>query len=176
MNRHQTNVSIAYAVVNVAGGFSHGHDETPPSRLAAGVLSRAPGDGATKICTEIANAIGMEVLDVRMPQIEYHTGAMSMGVGEPFELVVAKGRPVMVILDEAQSAQPCVLEAIMGIIDKRVEDQPCAVLAITTSAGERGVAERMAKGLGVDVASIAMHRSDAENSRILERVINAMAD
>lgn len=171
MDRHHSNVSIAYAVVNIAGGFSHGREGALPSRLSAGILSRAPGDGAQTICREIATAIGMEVFEVRTPQIEYHTGAMSMGVGEPFEEIVARDKPVMVILDEAQSAQLRVLEAIMGILDRRVEKRPCAVLAITSSSGERRVAERMAEGLGVDVDRIAMHRTDEENRRLLRGML-----
>lgn len=172
---HETNVSIAYAVVNVAGGFSHGRDGAPPSRLVAGVLSRAPGDGAPAVCREIAEALRMEVLEIRMPHIEYHTGAMSVAVGVPFEKAVATGKPVMVILDEAQSAGQCVLEAVMRIMSARIENQPCAVLAITTSAGERGVAERMAEGLGIDVGRIAMHRTDEENARLVDRVLTAPA-
>jgi hypothetical protein len=172
MTDHYNNVSIAYAVVNIAGAMTHGRSSLP-GRLAVGILSRAPGDGAPAICSELSTALGMEVLDIRMPHIEYHTGAMSVGIGVPFEEAVATGKPVMVILDEAQSAEPGVLEAAMEIIAKRVEGQPCAILAITTVNGERGVAERLAKGLGWDMDRIAMHRTEEENARLAERVLAA---
>ena len=172
MDRHYNNVSIAYAVVNIAGAMTHGRSSLP-GRLAVGILSRAPGDGAPAICGELSSALGMEVLDIRMPRIEYHTGAMSVGIGVPFEEAVATGKPVMVILDEAQGAEAGVLEAAMEIISKRVEGRPCAILAITTINGERGVAERMAKGLGWDMDRIAMHRTEEENARLAERVLGA---
>lgn len=170
MTLHNT-ASIAYAVISMARSMP---SDTPGAHLTVGVLARAPGDGTQAICREIAAAMGMEVLEIRAPHIEYHTGAMSVGCGVPFEQAVATGKPVLVILDEAHGAQNGVLPALVRIMAKRVEAQPCAILAISTMAGEKAVAEQLAEGLDWDVGRIAMHRTDAENARLVERVAAAM--
>jgi len=165
-NIHHNNASIAYAVVNLAMSM------TTPG-ITAGILSRAPGDGAGHITRELAMALDMAILEIRMGQIEYHPGALSLEIGEPFERAVSTGKPIMVILDEAHAAPAGSIEAAMQIIDKRIEGQPCAVLAITTSAGENKIAQRMAAGMNWDTGRIAMHRTANENARLVEKFINA---
>lgn len=170
---HYNNVSIAYAVVSLAGAFGNSEGE---GRIVFGVLSRAPGDGAPAIIAEMASALRMELVDVRAPHIEYHPGAINAVVHDQFEKAVATGRPVLVVLDEAHGAQDGVLAALSSAFAKRVEGQPCAVLAISTTAGEKKVAEQLAKGLDWDIGRIVMHRTDDENQRILNRVLGAMCN
>lgn len=171
MERHHTNVSIAYAVLATAGAFNRSPDDE--GRLCVGVLARAPGDGAVHIAREMAQALGMTLVEVRCPNIEYHPGAINAVAYDQVETAVGMGKPVLIVLDEAQSAAGGVLEALASAIQKRVEEQPVAVLAITTMAGERNVADRLAEGLGWDAGRIAMHRTDEENRRLLEGVLAA---
>lgn len=167
-NVHHNNVSIAYAVVNVAGAMN-----LADRRLAVGILSHAPGDGTITIAREIAKGLNMELLDIRMGQIEYHPGALDNVIAEPFERALSTGRAVMIVLDEAHAAAPGVVEATMSIIAKRIENQPCAVLATSLASREKMVAIQMAAGLDCSRDRIVMHRTANENARIVEKFLQA---
>lgn len=169
MDRHHTNVSIAYAVISIAGGFHKTPSEY--SAFAVGVLARAPGDGAMTIARDIGTAIDMEIVEVRCPTIEYHPGAINAVAYGQVKKAVATDKPVLIILDEAQGADTAVLEVLISAIAKRVENRPVAVLAITTAAGENNVAQRLANGLEWSVDRIAMHRTDQENARLLQKFV-----
>lgn len=174
MSRHQTNVSIAYAVLATAGGFHR--DPEDDDVLTAGVLAHAPGDGAIPIAREIAGALRMEVVEIGCEGIELHPGAINLVAHGRIEPAVALGRPVLILLTGAHGADPGVIEALCSATRRRVEDRPVTLIAITTTAAERMVAEKMARGLGWDVGQVAMHRTDAENRRIVERIAAAIAD
>lgn len=166
---HSNNTSIAYAVVHIASGAA-----AEERGLSAGVLARAPGDGAPGIVRDMATTLRMELVEVRTPNIEYHPGAINAVAYDQFEKAVATGRPVLVLLDEAHGAQDGVLKALASAFAARVEEQPCAIVAISTSAGEKHVAIELAAGLGVDAGRIIMHRTEEENQRMLDRILGAM--
>ena len=158
MNLH-ANASIAYVVISLAGAFG---PVNRPGQLAAGVLTRLPGTGALSTSRAIGEALGMEVLEIRLGQIEYHPGALDLGAYEPVEKAIASNKPVLIILDEADCAQPGVLPAVMTAIAMRAGNQPCAVLATVGEGADKEVARQMADGLGREVSSIIMRRTDAE--------------
>lgn len=170
MSQLHTNASIAFSVIALSSSF----DKTcAEKQLAMGVLARTPGDGALTIARGIGEAVGMEIVDVRCPHVEYHPGAINVIAYNYVEPAIATGKPVLIILDEAQSAEAGVIEALIEAIVARVEDQPVAVLAITTAAGEQTVAKRMAAGAEWSPDRIAMHRTDAENARLIEKFMKA---
>ncbi len=167
----EDSTSIARALLLTLESAPCGHP-----RLTAGVLCRAPGDAAVEIATRTAEALGMEVVKVRLAGFEYHPGAINLFAHDRFEAAVAKGRPVLVIFDGAHEADRGLLPVLASAVAKRVEEQPCAILAICTSAGLDGVVADLAEGLEVDASRIAAGRTSAENARLAEWVARANAD
>lgn len=168
--RLANSASIAYAVTNLASQFEVGG----PGQIAAGVLSRAPGDNAPNIVRSMAQTLDMELVDVRTPHVEYHPGALNAVAHDQVERAVATGRPVLIVLDEAHGAETGVVRALTAAIAERIEVQPCILIAISTSSGERQIVEYMADGLGVETGTISQYRTLDENLRLLNRITAAM--
>lgn len=160
-------VSIAYAVISMAASISRNEG----GKVVAGVISSPPGMGVLHTSTQVAAALGMEVLEIRMPHVEYHPGSLDLSVYEPAEKAFAAGGPVLIMLDEASSAQAGVIECAMKGIATRVGQGTCAVLANAVPGKDLDVALQMADGLGVNVEHIMVTRSNEEMKEILERLL-----
>jgi hypothetical protein len=156
--------SIAQATITLAG---------TGQPLAAGVLTCFPGDCVVETTRATGEALGMEVVEIRMLDIEYHPGALNHVAYYQVEPAVATGRPVLFMLVGADYAQRCVLAAIASAISKRVEEAPCVILALSRMCGERDVLEQVAEGLDRETNEVLCFRTAEEERRLIEEMLEA---
>lgn len=167
----RNDASIVRALISLADAFD---DVAGHGRVTAGVLSRAPGDGAPLLLRNVAHVLGLETLVLRAANMEDDPHVMDVRVDAPIRQVVEIGKPVLVVIDEAHSAPRSVVRKIASATLRAAQAQPCLVVAICTSPAERVISEEIAEGLERNVAEIAMHRTADENQRLMRRIVEAM--
>lgn len=173
------NASIAYAVITAVTGMrpvaSTGADGGF-SKFAIGVLTKSRNDGGDDVARQIAEAIGMTVVTIDTSVIEYHPGAINQVTYHKMEPAIALGKPVLFILENVENASGGILPVMASAALRRIESAPCAMLAISPYNHERSTAEQLAEGAGWDVERIMMTRTDEENRRIAEQILQTMPD
>ena len=162
------NASIAYALTSLVTSVG---DNSGSGVISAAVLSRAPGDGAQKILRDLASALGLKMIDIRVPHLDKDRAidAVCLNIKEG----LAENAPMFLMLNDAHAAENGILADLCSWLSSNIGNGCCYILAISTSAGERQVSESLAEGLSLSPSEILTYRTANENVRLLNKVVEA---